>query len=435
MKYLVFVFLFLCCYNILKKDGIEKFLWLMVGMLMINSTYSPVILRNSHYTLSLSYLISLFFSKDSIQNIKKYPLRHISVAIAMVYFIIAINCNWQPITRSLYLAIIDYSISFLMLFAGYNAITKNEDYDKILKALKPILFVSAVYGLVCYILKDNPYNKLIGISEVGINYDFFETHRGYRIAGFCNTSNPHAHLLMVSSFLLLNRERTKLNYILSILALMNILLSDSRAPLADLAILFFTYIILTKSLSIKIKIIFYLFFSLLILSQIPYFANFIDNIINKVFDVFADEGENEVSGSSMALRISQLLAAWNYFIQEPLFGHGFGYYVTFIFEPLTDSRGLFGMESYVLWLLVEQGGIMIIFALLFYISIYKALVKYKRIAYYKVPITLTTVLIMYLLFNRPSDIYEYYLPFIGIGLKLLEINKKDFKKNQLRTYF
>lgn len=435
MKYLVFAFLFLCCYKVLRKNGVEKFLWLMVGMLMINSTYSPIVLKNAHFTLSLTYLASLLIGQNTIKDFGKYPLKKISIIIAIVYVIIAISCTWQSFPQSLYKGAIDYSISFLMLFAGYNAIKDNADYDRVLKVLKPIVLVSAVYGLFCFVLKDNPYNKLIGISEVGINYDFFETQRGYRIAGFCNTSNPHAHLLMVSSFLLINREKSKYNYILLILSLMNILLSDSRAPLADLGVLILMYFILTKDSSKKNKVIIYFICTILILFQIPFFSDFADGIIGKVTDVFASEGETEVSGSSMVLRVSQLLAAWNYFIQAPFFGHGFGYYGDFIFIPGTDCNGLWGMESYILWLMVEQGGIMIILACIFYASLYMSLGKYKKIEYYKIPVTLTTVLVMYLLLNRPTDVYEYYLPFIGIGLKLLAINKKQNKVPQLNTCF
>ena len=85
--------------------------------------------------------------------------------------------------------------------------------------------------------------------------------------------------------------------------------------------------------------------------------------------------------------------------------------------------------------MVEQGGIMIILACIFYASLYMSLGKYKKMEYYKIPVTLTTVLAMYLLLNRPTDVYEYYLPFIGIGLKLLEINKKQKKVPQLNTCF
>lgn len=434
MKYLVFAFLFLCCYKIFTKNGVEKFIWLMVGMLMINSTYSPIVLKNAHFTLSLSYFASLFIRTNTVRDFKKYPLKIISIAIAIVYVIISVSCTWQSFFQSLYRGTIDYSISFLMLFAGYNAIKSNEDYDKILRVLKPIVFVSAVYGLICFVLKDNPYNKLIGISEVGIDYDFFETHRGYRIAGFCNTSNPHAHLLMVSSFLLINRERSIYNYMLLILSLLNILLSDSRAPLADLGVLALMYFVFTKATPKKIRIIICSICVVFILFQIPFFSDFADGIIRKVTDVFAAEGETEISGSSMTLRFSQLSVAWDYFLKNPFFGHGFGYYGAFIFVPETDCNGLWGMESYILWLLVEQGGVMIILAFAFYTCIYTSIGRYKNIEYYKIPITLTTILIVYLLLNRPTDVYEYYLPFIGIGLRLLEINKEGVRVPQINTF-
>ena len=53
----------------------EKFLWLMVGMLMINSTYSPIVLKNAHFTLSLTYLASLLIGQNTIKDFGKYPLK------------------------------------------------------------------------------------------------------------------------------------------------------------------------------------------------------------------------------------------------------------------------------------------------------------------------------------------------------------------------
>lgn len=424
MKYLVFTFLFFCCYKIFKEKGIHKFIWLMTGILMINSSYSPIIHSNSHYTLAIAYLISLFTDSSFRISLKRYPLKEISIAILITHILIAILCDWQSIYQSIYRAILEFSISFFMLFTGYHAISTNKDYDLLIKRLKPILLITAIYGLICFILKDNPYNKLVGISDVGINYDFFETNRGYRIAGFSNTSNPHAHLLTVLSFIIISRERNKFNYLLVGLSLLNLLLSDSRAPLADLFVLIGFYFLLTKGISRKIKIVCIGSAIFLLLMQIPLISTFTDKIILKLTDTFASEGETEVTGSSIALRLTQLDSAWQYFLQKPLLGHGFGYYPQKIFIANTDNNGLWGMESYILWLLVEQGLFMIILAILFYSRILSYITKYNYINYYKVPLTLTIVLIFHIILNRPTDVYEYFLPFIGIGIRMLQLNKR-----------
>lgn len=396
----------------------------MTGILMINSSYSPIIHSNSHYTLAIAYLISLFTDSSFRISLKRYPLKEISIAILITHILIAILCDWQSIYQSIYRAILEFSISFFMLFTGYHAISTNKDYDLLIKRLKPILLITAIYGLICFILKDNPYNKLVGISDVGINYDFFETNRGYRIAGFSNTSNPHAHLLTVLSFIIISRERNKFNYLLVGLSLLNLLLSDSRAPLADLFVLIGFYFLLTKGISRKIKIVCIGSAIFLLLMQIPLISTFTDKIILKLTDTFASEGETEVTGSSIALRLTQLDSAWQYFLQKPLLGHGFGYYPQKIFIANTDNNGLWGMESYILWLLVEQGLFMIILAILFYSRILSYITKYNYINYYKVPLTLTIVLIFHIILNRPTDVYEYFLPFIGIGIRMLQLNKR-----------
>lgn len=394
-------------------------------MFMINTSYSPIIHSNSHFTLAITYLFSLFFDPSFQKDFKKYPLRNISIAILFVYIMIALFSTWQTLTQSLYSAILDYSVSFLMLFAGFHAISTNEDYDEIIKTIKPLLAISAIYGLICFILQDNPYNRLVGIIDVGTNYNVFDAVRGYRISGFCNTSNPHAHVLTILSFIILNRKKCFSNYILTALSLLNLLLSDSRAPLADLAILIIVYLMLIKDLSKKIKIIIQGVLIIIFLLQIPIISEFSDSIINKIADTFASKGETEVTGSSLALRLTQFESAWNYFIESPLWGHGFNYYINNIFEENTDNNGLWGMESYILWLLVEQGIFMIILSIIYYILIIKNILKYRFISYYKIPLTLTIVLIVHIILNRPADIYEYFLPFIGLGIKLLQINSKN----------
>ena len=129
MKYLVFTFLFFCCYKIFKEKGIHKFIWLMTGILMINSSYSPIIHSNSHYTLAIAYLISLFTDSSFKISLKRYPLKEISIAILITHILIAILCDWQSIYQSIYRAILEFSISFFMLFTGYHAISTNKDYD------------------------------------------------------------------------------------------------------------------------------------------------------------------------------------------------------------------------------------------------------------------------------------------------------------------
>lgn len=431
MKYIIFAILFFCCFKIIKSSGVDKFIWLMVGMLMINSMYSPIVLSNSHYTLSLSYLVSLFFDPQFNRDFKTYPLRSISVAICVIYLLIALFSKSLSLMPSLYRAVIDYSISFLMLFAGYHAIQKIEDYDKILNVLAPIVLVSSVYGLICFVLKTNPYNSLVGISEVGVDYNISEAVRGYRIAGFCNTSNPHAHLLTVGSFLLINRKVNKLTIAISILSLANLLLSDSRAPIADLFILILIYLLCSKNLT---RNVIYIFAGILLVSFLPGIMDVINHTLNNFLDTFSDSGKNEVSGSSLALRLAQFKSALPYFMESPLFGHGFSFFSEKIGQVGTTNNGLYGMESYILWLMVEYGGVMAIAAVFFYTKLVQTILIFKSNSYYKIPLALVITLIVHILLNRPVDVYEYFLPFIGIGLKLLTFsNSSSIKKIQFST--
>ena len=430
MKYIVFAVLFFCCFKIFKNSGVDKFIWLMIGMSMINTAYTPI-MGSSHYVLLLSYLLSLFFDSHLREDIRLYPLKSASVVIFIIYILIALFSSVYPLWYSLYRSLFEYSLSFLMLFAGFHAVQKVEDYDKILNVLVLVILVSAVYGLICFALKTNPYNDLVGISEIGVDYNVSEAVRGYRIAGFCNTSNPHAHLLTVGSFLLINRKVNKLTITITVLSLANLLLSDSRAPIADLLVLVVTYLVCSKNLA---RNSIYILLGIIAISLLPSVAKILSHVFTNVIDVFSAEGKNEVQGSSMALRIYQFKSALSYFVERPLFGHGLHYYSEKIFHSGTSNHGLYGMESYILYLMVEYGVIMAIAVIYWYAKIIHTTLVYKDHRYYKIPLALTFTLIAYLLLNRPSDVYEYFLPFIGLGLKLLLLGSGNRReKPQLST--
>ena len=404
---------------------------------MINNLYTPI-MGSSHLVLAFSYLISLYRDRFLLYDIKKYPFKKISILIACVYIIIALQSYWMPFVYSIYIAIGEYLLSFFMLFVGYHAVKTPSDYDKIIRLLKPIVLVSSIYGLICFVLQDNPYNDIIGISDIGSNYNAKEALRGYRISAFSSTSNPHALLLIVCSFLIINYEQTKYSYILLILSLFNIVLSASRAPLFDLAILILTYFLLSNNLKKKLKVIFLSVIILFILFQIPFFEFYISKAINSSLDIFKEVDEQEIGGSSIECRIMQFESGWNYLIEKPWFGHGFRYYSDIIFEPDSINNGLLGMESYLLMLFVEQGSIMIILSFTFYFSLFHFILKKRNNPYYRIPLALSIMFMAHLLMNRPTDFYEYVLPFIGISIKMLsmqQINENSYRLKQMNVWF
>lgn len=230
-----------------------------------------------------------------------------------------------------------------------------------------------VYGVFCYLTGTNYYadfmssyyTKIDIIGRYDISMDDARFGLKHRIIGTATGSLPYAILMAIWLWFLYGIRtafpQKYMIWILSILCILNLILTGSRGPI----IAFFIsvlYVFYTK-FSKKQKVFASLTCVILLLS--PFFSLFVDS-------------SNDVGGSSIEMRLSQaegvvdlITNNWQTF----LWGHGFGYandyidtygvytsvhsFESVLFSGLSDSGiygilFIFGGKIYLLWYYAHQ---------------------------------------------------------------------------------
>ncbi|HVW15541.1 MAG TPA: O-antigen ligase family protein [Mucilaginibacter sp.] len=170
-------------------------------------------------------------------------------------------------------------------------------------------------------------------------------------------------------------QKTKYVYLL-ILLLVNLVLVNSRTPLLALAFGFLVLFLWEFNLANKLRVgvlVIVLFSSLVFIPKGR-------QIVSAAFSALTSTEQSYEEGSSLDMRIGQLQASYDLFKKKPVTGNGL-YYIK---ETLGFSRDwnqsksdkdLYGFESYVYELLIEQGLLGIIGNIFLFASLFIFFIK------------------------------------------------------------
>jgi hypothetical protein len=253
-----------------------------------------------------------------------------------------------------------------------------------------VFFVMAclcgIYGIVCYFLKQNILNDmltLVYLDETSTYQALYEEARGLLLG---RTSGTKSHPLewgeicgIILGFYYMIKNQVRIPLILRasliIIILLNIVFTGSRA-----ALIFGILVFIPNLLTImKKKIVIYglvglALLPLIILTNEERLGPFISYVESGVF--FWNEKYSDrvnITGSSVSMRQDQFSSSLNIAIRNPV---GVGYnYQMYSLEHDFAIADLYGLESVVFKLLVEQG----IFALVIFLFIYFKYYKYNII--------------------------------------------------------
>ncbi len=423
------ILFFLFIIQIFRTKGITRFSWFYTSICLISPFTAGGLTTNSHETLCATIIFSFIFrtKKITIKNWRHYPLKYPTIFLLIIHILVIIM---RPVNGYFYTFRIGmgwYLTTYILFFIGFASINKLEDITKLTKHLVYIGIICGVYGLFTWITKNNFVTDLYkSIDKLGSIDD-----RGFRITGFQPSSNVHG-IIMLVVFLFINHFNKKINksfiVIVSLITFLNITLSVTRSIYFDFIIICFSF--LTSMEKVTKKVITISVLIILAALVIPV----IQHALLKTWTLFTDmlyTGGTNTKGSSIALRKAQWLSSISFFIKSPIWGNGFSYYelIQSNIDKDFTREGLFGMEGYVYWLLVEQGGLMI-FGVLIFLTKYLILIIQKiknnsRIAI--ITITLFTMTIVHLGINRPIWNFEYLFPILGILLKVLILYKNKQK--------
>ena len=430
MKALFIVFILLCVIKIIANKGVPRFLWLIGGILYLHDikVIGPF---GIHQILIYAFLLSLLREKGIKRKFISYPLTGISLLLFVIHLLVGLMDERINLVSSINRPIATFSETYLCFFLGYVSLDKFSDMRFFIQKLILLLVPILIWGLITFVLQANPYYDLITLTmsgQVGI-WSGLQL-RGYRVCSFL--SNPIVYGAVMGAmwlvlFIFWNPKSKILKNFVHILFLINILLSNSRTGIVTtvlLAVIYFTFLynVNLKKL-LKVGVI------CLLLFTVAYSIPPLQRSIDHTYDLYVTGGDN-VAGSNMELKETQLYASTVWFLEKPLFGHGFGFFD----EELGgyDEGGIAGMEGYVYELLIEQGVIMIIGVCIFVCLFLLYCVEARS---YKVLKCLCASLFISLFFficatGRFGNVFEYYALIIGLVLKLIQMSSVN---RQLKT--
>lgn len=390
---------------------------------LISTFFIPDTFGTAHIILPLSYIISMYIRKELSEQIKQFPLRKISIAILIIYFLISIFDDRLSVIETFTRPIIYFIKTYLFLFVGFCLINNNRQRIYAFKVLLIILSIYAIYGIFTWIISRNPWYDGVAkiyLSGEGIWADVQE--RGYRVNSFL--SNPIAYGLIMgigslSLWLFCKEHSKKINTIFLGIIIFNVLLSNSRTSIIAFGIGIILFLVLYLGISLKMISTFILFYIILFTLYIN--VESIQSMINPVIDIFITGGNN-TQGSNVELKNDQLATSLLYFYDSPFLGHGINYFRENIQERYGMLSGLAGLEGYGYRILVELGVFMLIAFIIYIINFIRITVSYYKQNKMIASILISQFIAFIFFIIATGDyggVFEYAFIIIGVNLKWL----------------
>lgn len=348
---------------------------------VIISLFIPFIIKYSVGPINLNVynLAIIAFALGSARNIKKKNL--ISTKLRKIYLgyfgflfissIIASSYDFSiaSIIKNHVLFLIEYFI------VGYCLLYTKKDQKNIIffnYTLCIVVLLIGIYGIYNYITKTNPY--VLYVCTITNNIDatsyFLEEERGTISSRVSSTfTHPLIYgefILLITSYLYyqLKHSVKKIFYWIFMCFLFICgIISGSRSTILPLFLIPVIDLLYHK----KEKLILYILGFIVI---IPIIISFVPSKYQSTFKslFFFWQNNNNISGSSLDLRLEQLNFCFRIIEDSPILGKGFGY----IRDFGSKFTEMFGYESFLFQTLVENGilGSIIFFGLFWTLTKY-----------------------------------------------------------------
>lgn len=321
------------------------------------------------FVLSSHFIVLYLLNEDFKAKIANFPFR-IGIKTLGISLLLVTLFSKMPFFSSLfnYISIlVEYLIIFVLV---WNVFESEDEIKNVFDGLFISFLVITFYGLFTKIFQVNPYLNLVnteGFRDISFSYD--DIVRGNI---FGRIQSVFYHPISYGGFMALLMPfvfwrifhadydiKNILLYLLIILLVLNIFLTNSRSPIIFVLIALSGFIF-TKQIKNIIKYgipLIGVVFILMILSGS--LNDYFTTIKGAVF-FWDEEIELEIGGSSILSRELALLTALGYFLQHPFTGHGLtmlreivkfqtdpflGNAPSFLFELLVDT-GLAGIVGY-----------------------------------------------------------------------------------------
>ncbi len=379
MKLIIILFCFVVFFFIIKEKSTKRFVWLIAGICLLSMdikiSISPPI--NAHTLFIIAYFISLLYHKEFNNYWKEFPLNFILLVLLFTHLMVGLMDERLNLISKLSRPIFIYAQTYFCIFIGYTSLKTLREWSTIPKTILVIFGIVGLYGIVTFLMQNNPYydfiNQLFSSSnEKGIWFEVQE--RGYRVLSTFNNPIPYGFTIGVVSLFAINHFFKTPNLFIVLILLViasNIFLSNSRSAVVSFMMSIFIFTLLQLRFNFNWKYLARIFIFAISIIAFNMFIPAFKTSINDVTDIIKTGGE-EVQGSNIELKQTQWERSLFYFTQSPVWGNGYYYFAENIYSYNKDPE-LAGLEGYAYKLAVEEGLLQIIAILAFFLLLFRHL--------------------------------------------------------------
>jgi hypothetical protein len=299
---------------------------------------------------------------------------------------------------------------------------------KFSKILSIIVLVTTIYGIFCYITTSNPYIAILENHTGTQIIALMEENRG-GLEGRIQSTMSHPLTWSGCCFLFFlfflqkkNDINPTIRYCLLFLLIINIFLTGSRSVfVAFLFSLFLLFIYRKKNVKTILSVGLSISLILLFFYTIPSLQNYRNIIESSIF--FWDESisqQSNIQGSSVSMRLLQLLGSIEMIQNNLLFGLGHGY-VDYYTSNIGQHPILYGVESLIYNKLVEGGIVDLLLWLYLFIVLYRNIGKINKQLLTKQDTSIIkTYVTSYFIYSLFTGFMQTFLCFIIIYVILVK---------------
>lgn len=262
----------------------------------------------------------------NLKEVKFAVLCCIPLLISMLFGIIPINFQISEFIKFLYTEV-------LPAIVGLAILKRKSDLTKVNNILIASAIISCIYGFITFITLSNPvydYFQAVFKGQDETIIDISEKTKGAIIGGTVSMAFgggliwSQMSLVLLGYFWSIRKNINKILFIiLNVLLFLNSFLSGHRASIIGIIIIYiyFAFHYLKARNALKYFVIG--FVSMIVIYNSPFIEKYKVNI-NSIIFFWDEEVGQEIKGSSVSLRASQLNATLQSLIRDPL-GKGYGY--------------------------------------------------------------------------------------------------------------
>ena len=383
MNSILYLILGVICILMFFVNRQKKYIFLLINYICLTSVTIPGIpFGNSLFIVPICFFLSeLKNITYNYHNLSPY-IKKILLIMTIATIILQINSPHynDSVFNTTRLIVSELITKYFVIAYAFISIKNFDEFHKISKSLYYALIILTIFGILNLITHSSILLNGIDLGSSNSNNDRFRVQAMY-INPFDYGYTCIALLYLI--FLVYNKGFITLKeyYISIACCIFGIVTCGSRSVILTAIISYLIYIILSKSFSKKL----YILFISTILSIASY--NFIPSVnekVNQTLSIFTDSSGNKVEGSNLDMRETQYLTTLFYIKDNPLFGRGRDFfYIDLGWKDINENRDLVitdlaGLDGVVMSLLLERGIIGVIFYFIFYITLFFKFIRYKK---------------------------------------------------------